>query len=199
MSETLSTSEIPTWHRDLIDFVALIRARAGEAYRHLRGAEYDDAIADVTADVAVALSQLSQRRETHRGLIPPLIKFALRKRRAGRRVGTPTNCQDLQSPARRDSQQLISLDESCNHSGLTWQDSLPDSTQADPADIAGARIDVAEWLSQLPNRLREIAEALAAGETPGDLAHQFGVSPGRVSQFRHELRVSWAAFADDPA
>ena len=154
MPTTTLPDSAPTWHRDLTDFLGFVRARATDAHRSLRGADREDAVAEVVADVTVSLARLSARRSTHRGLIRPLTDYAIRHHAAGRRTGTPTNRRDLQSPVRRDRQRLLSLEAKSDEPRLTWRDALPDSRQADPADIAAARIDVATWLSRLPQRLR---------------------------------------------
>ncbi len=56
------------------------------------------------------------------------------------------------------------------------------------------RIDFSEWLDQLPERRRHIAEALGSGDTTGSVAMRFNISPGRVSQIRRELNDNWIAF-----
>jgi FixJ family two-component response regulator len=56
------------------------------------------------------------------------------------------------------------------------------------------RVDFAEWLNQLPERRRHIAEALGRGDMTGSVAKQFNISPGRVSQVRRELNDNWIAF-----
>src|SRR5688500_17135210 len=110
------------WHRDLINYNAFIRARATAAFRQLQASDRDDAINYIVADITVEFAQLSQRRMVHRGLIPPLLAFAIRRRHAGRRVGTPVNRQDLQSPARQDAQPVLSLDSHNDASGVSWHD-----------------------------------------------------------------------------
>ena len=161
MPTTTLTCNAPVWHRDLTDFLGFVRARATDAHRSLRGADREDAVAEVVADVTVSLARLSDRRPTHRGLIRPLTDYAIRHQAAGPRTGTPTNRRDPQSPAGRNRARLVSLEAASDEPRLTWRDVLPDSRQADPADIAAARIDVATWLSGLPQRLRELAKALA--------------------------------------
>jgi len=53
-------------------------------------------------------------------------------------------------------------------------------------------------LWQQKPRNRRIAELLAA-DTPGkDVARRFGISPGRVSQLRSELRDDWHQFQGEP-
>ena len=195
MPTTTLPCKTPAWHHDLTDFLGFVRARATKVHHDLRGPDREDAVADVVADVTASLARLSGRRQTHRGLIRPLTDYAIRHRAAGRRIGTSTNRRDLQSPARRDRQRIGSLEAKSEERGLSWRDVLPDSRQADPAEIAAARIDVSAWLSRLPERLRDLAETLAAGHTPGELARRFGVSPGRISQMREELRRDWADFS----
>ena len=63
-----------------------------------------------------------------------------------------------------------------------------------PAEIAACRLDFQAWLRRLDRRRRAVAKRLAAGESTGEVACHFGVSTGRISQFRTELRDSWQAF-----
>ena len=56
------------------------------------------------------------------------------------------------------------------------------------------RIDFPRWLSRLSARDRRMAEALAAGSRPGEVAAAFGASAGRISQKRREFYDSWRAF-----
>ncbi len=60
-----------------------------------------------------------------------------------------------------------------------------------PAETAAARIDVAAWFHALSPQNRRIAQALALGEPTAEVARQFGVSPGRISQLRVDFRRSW--------
>ena len=63
-----------------------------------------------------------------------------------------------------------------------------------PADIAQANIDVAAWFKSLSATQREFARLFAAGLETREIAKLKGVSPGRVSQRRAELRENWAEF-----
>ena len=64
----------------------------------------------------------------------------------------------------------------------------------DPADIAQANIDVAAWWKTLTPIQREFARLFAAGLETREIAKLKGVSPGRASQRRAELRDHWAEF-----
>jgi hypothetical protein len=75
-----------------------------------------------------------------------------------------------------------------------WKEALVEDKHAGPADTAAARIDVAAWLRSLGRTKRRIAKLLARGEGTGAVAKKFGLSPGRVSQLRAGLQVSWGEF-----
>ena len=76
----------------------------------------------------------------------------------------------------------------------SWRELLVDGRQINPADLAASRIDFPAWLATLPPRSRAIAEALAAGDTTGDVAARFGVTPARVSQLRRKFERDWDTF-----
>lgn len=194
MSHLHSSPQSPAWHQELLGRLGTIRSRAAFAYRHLPPLEQQEAIADVTADVTVEFARLATRRRTHGGLIAPLLTFAIRHRAAGRRVGTSTNCRDAMSPVPRTGHRVLSLHSTDSHSGSAWLDVLPDSSDADPAEIACTRIDFETWLGGLPARLRFVVERLADGERPGEIARQLGITPGGLSQLRFELWKQWAIF-----
>jgi FixJ family two-component response regulator len=75
-----------------------------------------------------------------------------------------------------------------------WRQALLEDRRATPAEIAIARIDLADWLRSLSRRNRQIAKTLAMGETTSNVARQFQLSAARVSQIRRELEASWERF-----
>jgi hypothetical protein len=60
--------------------------------------------------------------------------------------------------------------------------------------LAASRIDYPAFLATLSRRDRRIAEMLATGEATTRVAELFGLSLGRVSQLRRELKAAWEAF-----
>ena len=78
-----------------------------------------------------------------------------------------------------------------------WKEQLVDNSRTPVADQAAFSIDFPEWLATLSARDRRIVDDLAAGERTGDVARKFGVSAGRVSQMRGQLKESWEAFGED--
>ena len=78
-----------------------------------------------------------------------------------------------------------------------WQEIVVEDRRAGPAEIAATRIDFAAWLRTLTRRERQIAAALATGETTGATARKFGVSPSRISQFRRQFKEAWDFYVAD--
>jgi hypothetical protein len=56
------------------------------------------------------------------------------------------------------------------------------------------RLDFPRWLASLANRNRQIALALAEGDTTAAAARRFSISVARVSQLRREFFTSWMRF-----
>jgi hypothetical protein len=56
------------------------------------------------------------------------------------------------------------------------------------------RLDWPAWLATRTERDRRIVDRLALGEGTGEVAREFGVSPGRVSQLRREFHEDWERF-----
>jgi hypothetical protein len=82
--------------------------------------------------------------------------------------------------------------------GQTKQDALEeclrDNTQTPVPDQVCFRIDFPDWLTTLTPRKRQIVRAMSDNERTLDLSQRFGLSPGRISQLRRELRDDWWRF-----
>ena len=61
------------------------------------------------------------------------------------------------------------------------------------------RIDFADFLNGLPDRDRRMALALARGDTAGEVARRFGVTPARVTQLRRAWHRRWSALNGEPS
>jgi hypothetical protein len=69
------------------------------------------------------------------------------------------------------------------------------AVDAAPSDAVPGWIDYQTWLKQYGNsRKRRIAEALSVGSTTQEVARQYGVSDGRISQMRREYERDWEKF-----
>jgi hypothetical protein len=112
--------------------------------------------------------------------------------RIGRMAATKQNVRDVSSKYCQLNKgfNLQRLDR-YGHEDQSWREVLVEDHHAGPAETAAARIDVSNWLDSMMSRDREIAGFLAAGNTTGETANRFDVTPGRISQKRREYLQSW--------
>lgn len=68
------------------------------------------------------------------------------------------------------------------------------AVDAPPSESVPGWMDYQVWLSHYDHRKRGIAECLAVGGTTQEVARQFGVSDGRISQMRREFKRDWERF-----
>ncbi len=181
-------------HR-FVEMLPRIRRQASVAFRRLRPDRKDELIQEVVANAYCAFVRLVDRGKADVAYATPLAKFAIWQVTSGRQVGTKTNLRDVLSPQAQAAGEITvdRLDE-FDHEQGELRSALLEDRRATPADTAAARIDVAAWLRSLSHRSRRIAMTLAMGESTGDVARQFKVSPARISQLREELKSSWERF-----
>ena len=124
-----------------------------------------------------------------------LTSFALAQIRAGRKVGSRLRVNECLSPyaQHRRGFRVERLDQ-FDATAEEWREVLVQDRRATPADLAASRIDFANWLRDMPVRLRQIAKFLARGESTLAAARRFALSPARISQLRREFQTSWLAF-----
>jgi hypothetical protein len=124
-----------------------------------------------------------------------LARYAVARYKVGRRVGSPLNCHDVLSPYARHKNRIRVghlWQHACCQGG--WNEILVEDKNAGPAEVASYRIDFAAWFAGLTPRQRTISNLLVAGETATSIAKQYGVTRGRISQIRKQLRESWEEF-----
>jgi DNA-binding NarL/FixJ family response regulator len=172
-----------------------ILRQARIASRGLRAEARDELMQEVVANAYCAFVQLVLNGKAAVAYPTPLAQFALRRIRAGRRVGNRMNSRDVLSPraGRVQRPTIESLDGHDPRTGR-WKDILVEDRHAGPADIAAARIDIAAWLGTLSPRHRQIVQALATGETTSTVARKFNLTNGRISQLRQWFRAHWERF-----
>lgn len=188
-------------HQDrFLEMLPQIRDQARHAFRAEPPERREELIAEVVANCWAAFVRLIER-----GLIDviyptPLVQFAIKQVRDGRRVGTKLNIKDVSSEyaQRRQGFSVASLDRYDQKTGK-WREILIEDRHAGPAQTAAARIDIGEWFANLPRRKRRVAATLASGESTKTAARKHRVSPGRISQLRRELMEDWQSFHGEPA
>ena len=126
----------------------------------------------------------------------PIMKFAIKHYKAGRRIAG-TNTTDVLSDCTRILERcdICSLDQFYLHDGdLPF---LTDWRQSNVADTVQFKIDFEEWLGQQAERDQQIIGSLSAGHTTGEVARKHGVSDGLISQYRKRYEKSWNDFIAD--
>jgi hypothetical protein len=195
-----SARTLPTREERFLDMLPQIREQARHAFRNEQPERCEDLLAEVIANCWVAFVRLMDRGLDDVIYPTPLVQYAIKQVRDGRRVGSKLNSKDVSSgyAQRRKSFVLKTLD-LFDDAKQEWKEVLVEDKHAGPADTAASRLDFADWLRLLPRRLRRIAETLAKGETTKTTAKRFHVSPGRISQLRRELQQNWQDFQGGPA
>ena len=183
-------------------FVAMlpkIRAQALVAFRNVGAEHREELVQEVIANAFCAFTNLVRRGKENVAYQTPLASYAIRQVRDGRRVGAKGNVRDVSSElARRRFGIRIERLDRFDLKKNDWREVLVEDRHATPADLAAARIDVADWFRAMKPRERKIAKALAGGESTMNVAKQFGVSAARISQLRRELQESWEEFQGLP-
>jgi hypothetical protein len=165
------------------------------AFSQFPPGQRDDALQETLASAFVAFSRLCQQGRSQFGVPQSLARYAIAHWFAGRRVGSPLNGNDVLS-AYAQRRHAISVEqlEHEEDSEDAWRASLVADHQTPIPDQVWFRIDFPVWLAQLSSRNRQIATALAQGDTARDVSQRFALSPGRVSQLRREFHESWQQF-----
>ena len=185
----------PRWHHAFLAMLPTIHRCAELAFRDLHSDNRDDAVQEVIANACVAFARLVEQERADKAFPTVLARFAISQVRAGRQVGASLNARDVLSYHAHRKQGFIveRLDRlDWSHSG--WIEVIIEDPHTPVFDQVWFRIDFPAWLSQLSRRNREIAEALAIGDSTQLVAKRFGVSAGRISQIRRELYDSWLGF-----
>jgi hypothetical protein len=191
---------MPAWHAAFLAMVPTIRKVALHAFRHTRPEQREDLVEEVIANCLVAFTRLAEQGKTHLAFATVLAGYAVAQVRCGRRVGGQLNSQDVLSgyAQRKNGFTIERLDRQSKTTGF-WAEAVVEDYRTPVPDQASFRVDFPEWLSAQNHRDRQVAEALAIGERTKDVARQFQISPGRISQIRRELHDSWQEFHGEPA
>ena len=194
-SVPVASCPAPAWHAGFLAMLPIVQEYARRAFRHLKGDEREDAVEEVIANVLVAYVRLVELKNT--GVAHPtvLTRYAIVQVCDGRRVGNHLNVHEVLSQyAQRTKDFTVQRLDRFDKEDGEWMEAVVEDHRTPVADQAAFRIDFPAWLAIHPRRDRRIAETLAAGHSTNETARRFHVSPGRVSQKRRELQVSWQRF-----
>jgi len=188
----------PRWNDKFLQLLPAIQEQAEYAFRRVPVDAREDLILEVVAAAYVLFLSLCRRGKTALIYATPLAKYAIRRVREGRRIGSRCNSLDITSPCPCAAKRItIERLDRFNPRRGDWREVLVEDRTAGPAEIAMTRLDFASWLSTLSNRDRQLAEKLVLGETTGRVARTFRISAARVSQLRRELCANWHRFVGE--
>jgi hypothetical protein len=164
-------------------------------FRHLPAERREDQTAEAVGLAFEMFVRLMERGKSELAYPTPLADYACRQAMSGRQCGTSLNIHDITSHHCQRNKGIRGqpIHHRDRDTGC-WQELVVEDRQASPADVAATLIDFRAWLATLSNRQRQIAEALAGGESTQEVARQFQLTGGRISQLRRELRDTWNVF-----
>ena len=190
-----TNAEASAWHAGFLALEPAIRRKAKITFRNLAPELREEMVAEVVAGAMVAYARLFERGKVELAFASPLARFAIGQVLSGRTVGNRRRIREVLSEyaQQQNGFQVERLD--CfDKEERCWREIVVEDKRTTPADVAACRIDFASWLQLLPIRRRQVALALAAGETTSAVAKRFGLTPARISQLRRWLKQSWDSF-----
>jgi len=180
-----------SWQKLFVAMLPAIERHARFAFRTLHGDERAEAVQAAITNAWLAFVRLAQRDRLEQAFPTSLARYAVAHVRMERTLGCAGNSNEVLSP-RAHRKNGFSV-EYLNDEG-SWQDAVLEDHRTPVLDQVWFRIDFPEWLSGLSARERRIAQALARGDSTGDVAHKYRITAGRVSQLRRKLHDSWGRF-----
>jgi hypothetical protein len=130
---------------------------------------------------AVAVARQGQAVEP--GLLKSALWYAVRQTKCGRRVEGESRAEDVYKYARKGRVRFQRLE---------LQQFVADTTPI-PEQVS-FRVDVPAFLGTLTSRQRDLAADLMGGLTTTECADKYGVTLGRISQFRSLFRERFEQF-----
>jgi hypothetical protein len=195
----VSAVPAPQWHTAFLAMLPAIVTHARIAFRHLDPEAREEAVQEVVCNACRAYVRLVELGKTEIAYAMPLARYGVAQTRDHRKVGGQLNINDVLSPycQQRKSVKVERLDHFDDEEN-TWKQAVVVDTRSSPVpETVAFRCDFADWLQSLWERDRHIAESLAIGNRTSEVAKQFDVSEGRISQLRRELAESWWGFVGD--
>ena len=183
------------WQEGFLEMLPRIERNARRALCSLCGDAKDDAMCEIIASCLCAYYRLFQRNELQRAFASTLVRYAVALYYRGRRVGTSQCSRDVYSRRANGGSACSLLSIGVPHDQYgDWKERLTDNHSTPIPDQVHFRIEFPRWLHAQTPRNRKIVETLSLGYTTAEVAKQFRISAGRVSQLRREFYESWNQF-----
>lgn len=200
-----------------VKFLSILSRVERHARIYFRGTrcfhKKEDFVAE-TVDVAWAwFKKLAEQKGKDASTFPMALAFhAARYVRGGRRLCGSEKARDVMSPRCQQRRGFVvqSLPSSTctSHDMLyskplgqrhqdEYEEMLADNRVTAVPDQVVFRIDFKAWLKTLTPRERRIIKAMMREERTKDLAKEFELSEGRISQMRRQFLEGWQCFVGD--
>lgn len=164
----------------------------------------EDCVCETVALCWVWFVQLVQKGRNPDTFMTALANYSAIAVHSGRRACGQEKARDVLSPLCRRRhgftvaafQELADADDPM---GGALADTLHDNTSTPVPDQVQFRCDFPAWKRRLPDMKARLVDQLALGHRTKDLAVEFGLSEGRISQLRKEFSTGYAAFCEGAA
>jgi len=202
MQASLCTQSIEQLHARFLAILPRVQTHAEIHFRHIRcPGKRDDAVAEVIAVCWRWFLRIEEQGKDVNEFVSTLADYAVRHVRRGRHLCGQEAKKDAISPLAQRMHDFVTkalpqYDTSTEDNKML--ESLRDNTRTPPNEQAAFRIDFPQWLCQLGDRNRRIAEDMMVNESTQNLAAKHKVTQGRVSQLRREFHRDWQRFHGEP-
>lgn len=147
-------------------------------FRYLPPEAKEESITNTIALTWKAFHRLFIRGRAHEpGILGSAFRYSLRQSRAGR---TPQGCPRVRDTLSRRYVGPTRLDDFNLAEFVARNTPVPDAVSF--------RVDVPQFLDSLTERQRKMALDLAGGMSTSECAAKYGLSAGRISQYRREFK-----------
>jgi len=178
------------WQSSFLEILPEIERRLQVVFCRLSPAAREEAIEEAVVHCLVSYARLHEGGRADSVTPFNLAWYATLQVKSGRpATGRLTGKEPLSRYAQIGSG--IQVDQ------INWIDMLIEDKRASVPDQVAAKMDVSAWFSTLANRMQQIAQDLAYGDTTSEVAAKHGVTAGRISQLRRTLEESWRTFQQE--
>ena len=187
-------------HAVFVDALSRILKIARFRFRHIPCLDSrEDYVCETVALCWVWYIRLIQKGRNPAEFMSALAQYGARAVHSGRRACGQERGNDVFSRRCQQQRQIrvSRLPEVHIPDDDVIEDALCDNTQTPVPDQVQFRCDFTAWEHRLPLVKQRLVKGLALGHRTKDLAAEFELSEGRLSQLRKEFAADYAAFCGD--
>ena len=177
------------WQSSFVARLPEIQQRLRRAFRYLDAEGREESVAEGVVHCLLSFARLHDQGRAEAASASTLAWYAAKQVKRGRPAASRMNGKE---PLSRYAQLGRAIKVEPGHSN--WIDLLIEDKRASVPDQVAAKLDVGAWFATLSRRMKQVARDLAYGFSTSEVAEKHGVTPGRISQLRRKLEVSWFEF-----